>query len=377
MIKRFLAVALVLAVARDASAQRQNVRVENTLSIMRRDETIALAWSAAVGRVTDPVTGKEIQSQVLDSNADGRADSLLFQLTLAEGEVRTVVVEAAASTSKVTPRVHAKFVAEREDVAWESDRVAFRIYGKKLWELENLHTNGIDVWTKRTRKLVLDAWYDKGHDGYHVDVGEGADFFQVGESLGGGGTAIWRNNQIYRGDNFLEHRIIVDGPIRAIFELNYGAIDAAGVKATERKRVSIDAGQYFFRQESTYTTAEKGGLEIAVGLVKRPGMVGSTSKVRGWSWVTTWAPIEPRTHGHGLLGTAVLIDKKSMVDLKETDDHYLAIGRAMPGQAMVSYVGSGWTSSGDFRSAEDWWAEVDNFAQRLSSPVKVSIEAAK
>ena len=377
MIRRLLCLALVLVASSEAAAQRTSVRVENTLQITRRDETIALPWTDALGRVTDSFSGKELTSQVLDANADGKPESLLFQVTLAPGEVRTFVAEAAATTSKVTPRVHAKFVEDREDVAWENDHIAFRIYGKKLWELENLHTNGIDVWTKRTHKLVLDAWYEKGHDSYHIDVGEGADFFQVENTLGGGGTAIWRNNQIYRGDNFLEHRIIADGPIRAIFELDYGAIDAAGVKGTERKRVSIDAGQYFWRQESNFASTEKGGLDIAVGLVKRPNMVGSTSKVRGWAWLTTWAPIEPRTHGHGLLGTAVLINKTSMLDLKETDDHYLAIGHAQQGQALVTYVGSGWTSSGDFRTAEDWWAEVDNFAQRLSTPVRVTLEPAK
>jgi pectinesterase len=377
------AVALLAPQLAHAQIPRMVVRVENTLPVMRASETVSLPWQTvtqnlravtpATVRVLDAVSEKELTVQTLDANADGRADSLLFQVTLAAGETKVYLIEAVAPTTKPVPGAHAKFVPEREDVAWESDRIAFRIYGRKLWELENLHTNGIDVWPKRTRALVLDAWYAKGHDGYHVDTGEGADFYQVGTTLGTGGTGVWRNQTLHRGDNFLAHRIIAAGPIRAIFELEYGAIDAAGIKATERKRVSIDAGQHFFRQESTFTSDSAAALDIAVGLVKRPGVVGSTSKQQDWAWLTSWGPIEPRTRGHGDLGNAVLMHKSQLVELTEIDNHYIAIGRIKPGGTLVSYVGAGWTSSRDFDDAEDWWRHVDGFAQRLAVPVSVII----
>ena len=382
----FLAASLLsisLAAPLTAQSARLTVRLENALAIARQNETIALSWallqrelpgvSAQRVRVTESISGREVTTQALDANADGAVDSLLFQASFWPNDVKEYVVEAVAATQKVTPGAHAKFVPEREDVAWESDRIAFRIYGKKLWELENLHTNGIDVWPKRTRNLILDAWYDKGHDSYHIDVGEGADYYQVGTTLGAGGVGIWRDGKLHRGDNFQAHRIIADGPIRAIFELDYLPIDAAGRKATERKRVSIDMGSYFFRQESTFRADDSAPLEIAVGVVKRPEMVGSTSKARGWAWLSAWAPIEPRTHGHGDLGIGILQDKRSLVDLKETDDHFLSIGTIQPGQTLVSYVGAGWTSSRDFGRAEDWWREVDTFAQRLSTPITVSV----
>lgn len=366
-----------------AAQERLTVRVQNPLAIAREDETIALSWTvvarelpgatAARVRVIDGNTNKELVTQALDANADGQIDSLLFQVRLWPNDVKTYYVEAAPPVDSIKSRVHAKFVADREDVAWESDRIAFRIYGKKLWELENLHTNGIDVWPKRTRELVLDRWYAKGHDGYHIDEGEGADYYSVGTTLGAGGTGIWKDGKLYRGDNFLQHRIIADGPIRAIFELDYGPIDAAGIKATERKRVSIDAGHHFFRQESNYRADNASELDIVVGVVKRNGMVGSTSKARGWAWLTAWAPVQPNTDGHGDLGLAIVMDKAQLVDLKEIDDHYIAIGHARSGQPLVSYVGAGWTSSRDFTSAQDWWKHTDVFAQRLARPVTVTL----
>ena len=378
-----LIVAMLFAAFAHGQSPTVELRVRNTLPIAREAETVSLGWqnvlrdlpAAAPGRirVVDPLSEQELTTQLLDANADGRPDSLLFQVTLQPNETRLLSLQAVAPTAKTNALVHVKFVPEREDVAWESDRIAFRTYGKKLWELENLHTNGIDVWPKRARKLVLDAWYAKGHDGYHVDVGEGADFYQVGTTLGTGGTGIWRNETLYRGDNFLTHRILADGPIRAIFEVDYGTVDAGGLKITETKRVSIDGGQYFFRQESRFSGHTSGELQIAIGLVKRPNAVGSHSKDRAWGWLTLWGPIEPRTRGHGDLGTAVLMSKQQLVDLREVDNHYLAIGKIQPGQTLVNYVGAGWTSSRDFEDVEDWWTTVDNFAQRLATPIVLTV----
>lgn len=380
---------LVLAPPQPARGQAPaslTLSVENPLALAREVETVAVPWtllarlpgvSAQRVRVLDAVSRRELVAQPLDGEADGQLDSLLFQAGFGPREVRLFLVEAAPPADSLGRGAHVLFVPDREDVAWESDRIAFRIYGKKLWELENLHSNGIDVWPKRTRKLVLDEWYSAGHDSYHIDTGEGADFFQVGSTLGAGGTGIWRADSLFRGDNFLQHRLVADGPVRAIFELDYGPIDARGLQATEHKRVSIDAGQNLFRQESTFRTSTSGELQVVVGLVKRAGLVGSTSKASAWAWLSGWGPIAPGTGGHGDLGTAVLVARSSLVDMKELDDHYITISRVQPNVPLLSFVGAGWTSSRDFDRAEDWWRYLDAFAQRLAHPLTVQVVPAQ
>ena len=67
-------------------------------------------------------------------------------------------------------------------------------------------------------------------ESYHVDTGEGADFYDVGETLGNGGTAGWVNDTIWRADNFKEWSIIASGPIRAIFELRYDPWNVDGTQ---------------------------------------------------------------------------------------------------------------------------------------------------
>jgi hypothetical protein len=128
------------------------------------------------------------------------------------------------------------------------------------------------------------------------------------------------------------------------------------------------------KSRSANASDRTGELEIAIGLVKRPGTVMSTSKSRDWAWVTGWGAIEPRTRGHGDLGNAVLMQKAQLVDLREVDNHYLAIGRVQPGGSLVNYVGAAWTSSRDVTRVEDWWEIVDSFAQRLGARVIVEVE---
>jgi pectinesterase len=385
----YLIPAVLLATAAlPLHAQRRDalvVRAENPLAAERPDETLSLAWStlrqalpnAQPGRVrvVDAGTGVEVVSQPLDADGDGTTDELLFQASFRPGETREFVVEPMAPAA-AKPRAHARHDDHRDDVAWESDRIAFRIYGQGLWqakEFEPLVSSGIDIWPKRVRDLIVDRWYAKGHDEYHRDTGEGADFYSVGATLGAGGSAVWRDGKLHRARNFKTHRILADGPIRAVFQLEYEPWDAGGVQVSETKRISIDAGQNFFRQEITYRAPGDAPIPYAVGTVKRTGLVGASSRSGPWAWVSTWGPVELKNGGHGQLGTVVLMEKARMVESRETDDHYLAISTARPGIPTVQYVGAGWTASGDFRSVEDWWRAADAFGARLANPVKITL----
>jgi pectinesterase len=313
-------------------------------------------------------------SQVIDNNADGKPDELLFLANFWPREKKTFQITGEAPTQKAESRVFIRHDEPRDDIAWESDRIAFRIYGEGLKKTSSaMSSNGIDVWPKSVHRLVVEKWYTKGHDAYHIDTGEGADFFDVGETLGAGGTAIWKNDTIYRADNFKAWKIIANGPVRAIFELRYDPWSGDGVTISEVKRVTIDAGSNLYKAESFFTAPKGGEIPYAIGLVKRPGMRGTETREKRWAWVSGWGPVAPKNGGHGELGTAVLIQRQSLRDWKETGDHYLAIGTAQSGQPATHYIGAGWTASGDFPTPQSWWAYLDMFADRLASPIEVTI----
>lgn len=391
LVARAMAALLMIVAAASSDAQRSPlptvrrlvIRVENPVGIHRESETVAVAWRAVQERLPRAranlvrvleADGREIASQVIDSDADGRPDELIFQSDFPPGEARTFVVEPAAP-AKAQPRVHIRHDEPRDDVAWENDRVAFRIYGEGLKKTPSaMSSSGIDVWPKRVRSLILEKWYAKGHDSYHIDTGEGADFFDVGETLGAGGTAIWRNDTIYRADNFKAYKIIANGPIRAIFELRYSPWDAGGVSVSEIKRISIDAGHNLYRSESVFSSPGDGDIPYAIGLVKRPAMRGTVSRDLTWAWLTGWGRMAPKNGGHGELGTAVLLPRERLRDWKEVHNHYLGVSHAKSGQPVVHYVGAGWTASGDFPNPQSWWEYLDNYAKRLAAPLVVKVD---
>ena len=365
------------------SAQSLRVSATNPLAVERKDEVISVPWTdvtralkgvtAARVRVTD-AGNREMLSQVIDNDGDAKPDELLFLADFWPQEQKTFTVTSEAAAKKAEARVFIRHDEPRDDIAWESDRIAFRIYGEGLKKTSSaMSSNGIDVWPKSVHRLVVEKWYTKGHDEYHIDTGEGADFFDVGETLGAGGTAIWKNDTIYRADNFKAWKIIANGPVRAIFELRYDPWSGGGLTVSEVKRVTIDAGSNLYKAESFFKTDRGGEIPYAIGLVKRPGMRGTESKEKTWAWVAGWGPVAPKNGGHGELGTAVLVPRTVLRDWKESRDHYLAVGTARSGVAATHYIGAGWTASGDFPTPQSWWAYLDSYADRLAAPIKVTL----
>jgi pectinesterase len=287
------------------------------------------------------------------------------------------VIDRGAPPVSAEARVHVLHDADRDDMAWENDRIAFRTYGVGLAKYEPLVSSGIDVWVKSVRVPVLDKWYaKKAPASYHHDTGEGADFFDVGPTLGAGGVAVWKNDTLYRPPNFTGWKIIADGPVRAIFEMRHPAFDAGGARVSVTRRISLDAGQNLSRAVTTFHSEDGAAIPYAIGLVKRAGVVGSESSAQRWAWLAEWGPVDHKNGGHGELGTAVVIPSAEVRDWKETADHYLAVSEARSGQPVVEYIGAGWTGSGDFTDVRDWWRYLDEAAARIDSPVRVTIEKA-
>ena len=152
---------------------RVSIAVQNHLAIARESETVELAWRAVLGhlptaspariRVVDGA-GREITSQVIDSDSNGTPELLIFQSSFRANEIRKFFLEDAPPALKPVSRVHVRHDEPRDDVAWESDRIAFRIYGQGLMKTPDaISTSGVDVWVKRVRTPVLEKWYDKAH----------------------------------------------------------------------------------------------------------------------------------------------------------------------------------------------------------------------
>ncbi len=202
-----------------------------------------------------------LSSRILDSQIyspkSTMQDKLLFQVDLAPGETRTFYILDASALAAVPPpivKTMARYVPERyDDFAWESDRIAHRIYGQALIKAEGTISSGADVWIKKDRGLIVDTMYATKH--YHEDNGSFMDDYRVGNSRGCGGLGIWDGKKLHVSSNWQNWKLITTGPIRSEFELTYDAWDAGnGRQVSEVKRFSIDAGSWLTKVSSTISS---------------------------------------------------------------------------------------------------------------------------
>jgi hypothetical protein len=365
-----LAIAALFLAGSSWGAQTK-VDVVNELDIARKGETIELNWGDLKRKhefspehlvVKDARTGQEVVSQVVD-------DELIFQTDFAPKETKQFVIEEG-TPAKTESKVFGRFVPERlDDFAWESDKIAFRMYGPAIEKVEPPSGSGVDVWAKSTSRLVINDRY-KGND-YHVDHGEGLDCYKVGPDRGCGGIAIWKDGKYYISRDFRQWKQFANGPIRVEFELTYDPWDAGGVKVSEVKRISLDAGSHFNRMQSVFKFDGADSVTVGVGLNEHPDFQVLSSPENGWMGVWDQAD-RPKGLTNGMNGVGVAFPTGVTIEFKEAQKQVWFLTPVKAGEPLVYYAGAGW-SKGGFPEASDWKAYIAEFAKRVRSPLKVHI----
>ena len=349
-----------LMAAGSVFGQTLTVTVRNELPIARHSETVELtaAQLAPLGadltklHVFERGSKREVLAQSLD-------DRLIFQTNIAgEGTQAYEIRLGEKRTYRPSDfRVYGRFNRERfDDFAWENDLVAHRMYGEALetWQKEPLTSSTVDVWLKRTHRLVLNDWYMA--DDYHRDNGEGADFYSAGKSRGCGGNGLWRDGKLVTSKNFRKSRVIAAGPIRLVFELEYPDFK-------ETKRITLDAGQRFNRFESRYEGDEP---TYAAGIKKVPAAQWRIDRAKGL--IRNWEPVAQNAGEFGC--AVVLADPSTVVETVEAEGNQLIVAKT----PVAYYVGSLWNRSGDLiLTAADFDRVIDEWMARVQSPLRVEV----
>src|SRR3954464_7187810 len=168
------------------------------------------------------------------------------------------------------PRAVAMLAPYRyDDILWENDRTAHRIYGKALEAAEPPSTSGIDAWGKNVRWPYMDRQLKSGDQhGFH---GEGLDFYDVGTTRGAGGLGIWFDNKLWLSRNYRRARILRNGPGVAEFEVDYAPWPVDVVRnVRETRRFALPMGTNFTRMVSTISSSAPGDLIVGIGIAKHP-----------------------------------------------------------------------------------------------------------
>lgn len=358
------------------NGNKLKVTVKNDLPFDRSAETVEISLSDITGKlgeidpsalvVTD-VKGTEIPSQLIYAGK-GEPESLIFQADVKAGATAKYFI-ASGTPQAYEAKAYGRFVPERyDDYAWENDRIAFRIYGPALIAKDG-PSNGLDVWIKRTEKMVIDRWYADylaGKNTYHDDNGEGCDCYKVGRTLGAGAMAPFVEDSLWLAINFETWKTLDNGPIRTSFRLTYPPFPVRDVMVTETRTISLDAGSQLSK-----ITEEFSGIEneftVAAGIVKRPE--GSPLLFPPEKNAIAYR----LDGGEGGITYVATVLTTPATAVKDIADHTLIVTRYSPGTPLTYYTGAGWSKWG-FESDAAWTGYIDEFSQKIASPLKIKTE---
>lgn len=346
--------------------------------------------------------------------SDNSGKQIPYQITHDQKIIFPVDVNANSSVTyqikpgtpeKVATVACGNFYPERvDDIAWENDRIAFRTYGPAL-QATGEQAFGYDIWVKRVSEPVVDMRYktelnpesrakiaelqktDKqaarelaNSISYHIDHGNGLDYYKVGPTLGAGTSALLANDSIIYPYCYKEYEILDNGPLRFTVKLVYNPLKVKeNNNIIETRLLSLDAGSQMNKITLSFANLND-ATPLVTGIVLHdPSMDYQADGTKGY---IAYADPEDSVNGQIYVGAVFpekLNDAKpvmfSEAEKKQrgADGHVLAYATYIPGSNYTYYTGAGWSKWG-FQNSGEWFKYVEDFAQKVRQPLQVSVK---
>lgn len=387
------------------------VSVSNPLEIERKEEIVEISldtlqrmWKKVGNElfvITDVLSGEEMESQL---TTDGK---LIFLVSLKAKEVRNYRITRGIPT-EFPSSVYGRLYPEREeDIAWENDKVGFRVYGPPL-QKRGEKAYGYDLFLKRVNGLVLEEIYARELDSiawkrinalkaegrtdeaeslirmisYHVDHGLGMDCYAVGPTLGAGTAALLeKDSVIVYPYCYKEYELIDNGPLRFTLKLIFHPITIGNdEEVIETRWIQLDKGSHLNKTIVSYQNVTE-TLDMVTGIVvheSNPDSLGGNALEGYTSYVDR--TIEPDgENGLIYIGT-VLPDGYKQIVFKKIEEpiggvsgHWLGYTTYEPNTPFTYYWGFGWNKFG-FNGWNDWNDYLKNYALKQRHPLEVKMK---
>jgi len=376
MINR-LAAGLLALLFLVSCSNRAEVTVMNLSEVDRQGELVELCLCSF--KKLDPAkiivldsTGKQVPVQLL-YKGEKEPQSFVFPVTIKAGKKMVFVVKEGVPEKPVV-KTYVRHISERkDDIAWENDRIAFRVYGPAL-AAEN-PGNGIDVWYKRTPNLIIDKWYSNdlsGKASYHEDHGEGLDCYNVGHTLGAGAIAPYSEDHIWVFNHYDRYKILDNGAYRSSFVLYYDSVHYGTHVLSAEVQVTLDAGSYL-NEINVRFSGDTAQLRLAAGInIQHASYVLNGNPERGYVGYasnTMSQGQQPVPSGRGYVGLVFL---SRLAEVKVVDGHVACISHYMQGETFRYFAGAGWEKGG-FKTDQEWFDYLSNQHKAKSNPLDVKI----
>lgn len=289
-----------------------------------------------------------------------------------------------------------------DDIAWENDRTAYRVYGPAL-QRSGEKAYGIDVWVKNTPDLEVDKRYKtelsnhpkieelkkagkteeaiemEQETTYHFDHGYGLDCYKVGPTLGCGTPALMDGSEIVMPYCYRTYKILDNGPLRFTVQLDYNPFNIGDDKnVTEHRIISCDKGSNFNKMTVWYDGLTK-PRDMVAGVVIHSE--DTKSIVCGANYVLYADPTDNPAKQNFQIYVGVLFPngvkntKSIMYDTPTNGNagHGVGMITYQPNEKYTYYFGSAW-SKNDVRTMNEWILRSEESLKAIQEPLKVTVK---
>lgn len=430
---RSLMMLMALAGSSYCHAQQATIVVSNPTSTPRT-ELISLNMSEVKAKLGN-ATPKKGEAYIVKNKCGQQISSQITHdgILLIDASVRphgsaTYYVTIGKPYQQKVYATGALYKIRKDDIAWENDRCAYRVYGPALQKTGE-RSFGTDIWVKNTPDTVVYERYVKDMNGnikgdkmdakvralqkqekvekntakaaalakqikalqaesretdiltsFHLDHGNGLDPYRVGATLGLGAPSLMVGTQQYLPYCYKTYRILDNGPLRFTVELTYNPSTVGDMKnVVEHRIISLDKGSNFNKMTVWYD-----GLTTPTDFATGFPIHEEDTEMKTFAkdYVSYADPTDNVEVNNSQVYVGVLFPKGidhtyyQLFDKKHdgATGHALGLKRGLKNQEKYSYYfGAAW-SKYDVRSYAEWQIRIKDYLDALKNPLQVEIK---
>ncbi len=407
MIKKIFYLLLALVVATSCTGKSVTVTVTNKSSIDRDGELVSVYKETVNTKLLNhddlPLVvlneaGEQVPYQITNEGA------ILFPAKV-KAKGKAVYTIQPGDPIKVDPCCYGNIYPKRmDDLAWENDRIGWRAYGPAVQKRGD-QLFGYDLWSKRVEYPLLDKLYEMdrqlnakkaelGKEGkkmtreeeqamsYHVDHGEGCDYYGVGPTLGAGTPAFISpaTGEFVYPYAYTTCTVLDNGPLRFSARLTYD-LTVNDVRVLETRLISLDKGSQMTKSTVWYTNIFS-TIPWTAGIVMHKGSDEVTMNAE--EGYAGYVEPEDPTNGTMYLGLVFpgavddvrvqpLLEKETAALKAGATGHLIGVVDYNPRDKVTYYFGAGWSKHG-FKNSAEWFAYLKDFAAKARTPLEVKVK---
>ncbi len=423
---------LALAGSNYSHAQQATIVVNNPTAA-QRTELIEISMSDVKAKLAG-ATPKKGEAYIV-KNKHGQQigaqitheGSLLIDASVRPHGSATYYVSIGKPYQQKVWATGALYKIRKDDIAWENDRCAYRVYGPALQKTGE-RSFGTDIWVKNTPDTVVYDRYIKDMNGniqgdkidaqaralekqakaeknatqaaklkeqakalwakskevdittsFHLDHGNGLDPYRVGATLGLGAPGLMVGKEMVLPYCYKTYRILDNGPLRFTVELTYNPTQVGDMQnVVEHRIISLDKGSNFNKMTVWYD-----GLTTPTDFVTGFPIheEDTENKTLAKDYVSYADPTDNIEVNNSQVFVGVLfphgVDNTyyQLFDKKHdgATGHALGLKRALKNNEKYSYYfGAAW-SKYDVRSYSEWQLRIQEYLSALKTPLQITL----